>query len=164
MVKQVEVRLAAGVIAGSERDGVRCFKGIPYAAPPTGARRFAVPQPVAPWSGVRDATVAGPSAPPQVKSFPGLDVASLVGDGGERGDDYLTLNIWAPSAAQTAPVMVFIHGGGFVVGNKDAPVQDGATWRRAQPPKVWTIALRVGSMPSRSGTSTTAPLPSSLVT
>ena len=122
--------LPAGDIVGFRRGMVRHYLGIPYAAPPVGDLRFMPPVPVAPWAGERDATRPGPCAPHRIKPFPGLDVVPLVGDGGTRGDDYLTLNVWAPVGAIARPVMVFIHGGGFVVGSKDAAVQDGATFAR----------------------------------
>lgn len=125
------IQLAAGAVRGATDGGVDRFLGIPYAAPPVGERRFAMPQPVAPWTGERDATVPGPNAPQRVKAFPGLDVYPLVGSGWVEGDDYLTLNVLRPAGAAGAlPVMVFIHGGGFLVGSKDAAVQDGATFAR----------------------------------
>jgi para-nitrobenzyl esterase len=123
--------LPTGEIAGECRDGVCRFLGIPYAAPPVGDARFAAPRAVAKWQGVRDATRPGPSAPQVIKPFPNLDVQAVVGDGGERGDDYLTLNVWAPDGQTGRPVMVFIHGGGFVLGNKDAPVHDGNGFARS---------------------------------
>ena len=125
------IRLGAGEIAGNCSDGVCRYLGIPYAAPPVGERRFAKPGPVAKWTGVRDATRPGPSAPQVIKPLPYLDVISVVGDGGERGDDYLTLNVWAPDGAHARPVMLFIHGGGFIVGNKDAPIHDGSGFARS---------------------------------
>lgn len=124
------VRTSAGDVCGSADGAVRRFLSIPYAAPPVGARRFSPPDPAEPWAGVRDATAPGPCAPHRIKPFPGLAVTPLVGDGGTRGDDYLTLNIWTPEAAERLPVMVFIHGGGFVIGSKDAPVHDGAAFAR----------------------------------
>jgi len=124
------IALPCGTIRGAARDGVSIFLSIPYAAPPIGAHRFAPPQPVVPWTGERDATRAGPCAPQRIKPFPALDLIALVGDGGARGEDYLTLNVWAPSGAQGRPVMVWIHGGGFVAGSKDAPVQDGTSFAR----------------------------------
>lgn len=124
------VRLPAGAVRGAETGGVLRFLGIPYAAPPVGERRFAPPAPVEPWPGERDATVPGPSAPQRVRDLPGLDIAPLIGTGWVEGDDYLTLNVWRPVAGERRPVMVFIHGGGFVVGSKDASVQDGATFAR----------------------------------
>jgi para-nitrobenzyl esterase len=125
------VILPTGVLRGSCSGGVCRFLAVPYAAPPVGSGRFANPQPVAKWPGERDATRPGPSAPQVIKPLPFLDVISVVGDGGERGDDYLTLNVWAPDAATARPVMVFIHGGGFVVGNKDAPIHDGSGFARS---------------------------------
>lgn len=129
MVKRANV--SAGALDGSSQGGISTFLGVPYAAPLSGAARFALPQPVTPWPGVRDATKRGPSAPQKIATLKALDVVSLVGDGGTRGDEYLTLNIWAPDGADKLPVMVFIHGGGFVIGNKDAPVHDGTAFARA---------------------------------
>ncbi len=71
------------------------------------------------------------SAPQRTRALPGLDVAPLIGTGWSGDHDYLTLDIWQPAAATGAlPVMVFIHGGGFVVGSKQASVQDGASFAR----------------------------------
>ena len=125
-----------GTVRGVTENGVLRFLGIPYAAPPVGPYRFAVPQPVKPWNGVRDALVPGPCAPQRLKPFPALDIEPLVGDAGVRGDDYLTLNIWAPEAGAQGfptgrPVMVFIHGGGFVIGSKDAAVSNGTGFARS---------------------------------
>ena len=130
MSNDERVVLSTGSLRGVRNGSVRSFLAVPYAAPPVGARRFAAPQPVEPWTGERDATQRGASAPQRIKDFPGLDVIPLVGDGRARGDDYLTLNVHAPVGAAMCPVMVFIHGGGFVVGSKDASVQDGTTFAR----------------------------------
>ncbi|WP_254913935.1 carboxylesterase/lipase family protein [Sphingobium sp. Z007] len=125
------VPTAAGLVRGAVADGVARFLGIPYAAPPIGDRRFAPPRPTLGWDGVRDALDPGASAPQRVRGVPGVNVESLVGKGWLPGDDYLTLNIWKPADDRTAlPVMVFIHGGGFVLGSKDAPVQDGSAFAR----------------------------------
>src|SRR5690349_17521119 len=116
-----DVEVSTGIVRGELTGGVRRYLGIPYAAPPVGARRFELPTRPDTWRGVRDATAAGPNAPQIHKPFPGLDVVPLIGTGWVRGDDYLTLNVWAPEAsAEKLPVMVFIHGGGFVLGSKDA--------------------------------------------
>jgi len=124
-------RTEAGVVRGWTEGGVLRFLSIPYAAPPVGENRFKEPQAVAPWAGERDATRAGPSAPHRIKDFPAIDVVPLIGTGSEGGEDYLTLNIWAPEEVSGRPVMVFIHGGGFVVGSKDAPVSDGTEFARS---------------------------------
>jgi para-nitrobenzyl esterase len=121
----------AGLVRGITEGGISRFLGIPYAAPPVGPRRFAKPQPPVAWDGVRDATAPGPNAPQRVRAVPDLDVVALVGNGWHPGDDYLSLNIWRPAGdVWGAPVMVFIHGGGFVIGSKDAPVQEGAAFAR----------------------------------
>lgn len=125
------VETTAGVVRGLVADGVRTFLGIPYAAAPTGPRRFALPQPVERWDGVRDATTPGPNAPHRVKPFPGLDVSPLIGNGWVKGDDYLSANVWAPETpGEDLPVMVWIHGGGFVLGSKDVSVSDGRSFAR----------------------------------
>ena len=118
----------AGIVRG-RRAEIDRFLGIPYAAPPVGPGRFAAPRPPS-WTGVRSAIEPGPSAPHKIRPFPAIEVAPLVGNGGERGDDYLTLNIWAPIDAAGAPVMLFIHGGGFIVGSKDAAIHDGSAFAR----------------------------------
>jgi len=125
------VTLPVGAVRGARDGGVERFIGIPYAAPPSGERRFAEPQLVEPWTGERDCMMPGPNAPQRVRGLAGLDASVLIGNGWVQGDDYLTLNIWRPAGtAQDLPVMVFIHGGGFVVGSKDASVQDGSAFAR----------------------------------
>lgn len=120
------VQIESGAVRGSIRGSVMRFLGIPYAAPPT---RFELPQPPAGWDGVRDMDSPGPAAPHRIKPFPMVDPSPLVGNGSDGSDgDYLRLNIWAPTEASAAPVMVFIHGGGFVGGCKDASVHDGGAF------------------------------------
>ena len=127
-----EVRtIAGGQIRGTRDGSVLRFLSVPYAAPPVDQNRFKEPRPVEAWSGIRDATVAGPCAPHRIRDFPAIDVVPLVGAGGLEGGDYLTLNIWAPVDAEKAPVMVWIHGGGFVVGSKDASAQDGSEFAKS---------------------------------
>ncbi|HEV2568771.1 carboxylesterase/lipase family protein [Sphingomonas sp.] len=128
--RQPIVNASAGMLRGTRAAGVRRFFGVPYAASPTGELRFEPPQ-RALWSGELDATERGATAPQRIRSMPGLDVHPLIGNGWVEGDEYLTLNIWAPDEpADDLPVMVFIHGGGFVLGSKDAPVQDGSAFAR----------------------------------
>lgn len=121
----------AGGVRGRCEDGICRFLGVPYAAPPIGANRFKEPRPVTPWEGERDAMLPGHCAPHRIKDFPAIDVVPLVGHGADDGEDYLTLNIWAPEEAKNRPVMVFIHGGGFVIGSKDAPVSDGTEFAKS---------------------------------
>jgi para-nitrobenzyl esterase len=125
------VSLDTGRIRGTRADGVIRFLGVPYAAAPTGDRRFQLPAPPAPWDGVRDATEPGSTAPQAVKDFPGLDIAPLIGTGWLRGDDFLNANLWVPGdAVEGAPALVFIHGGAFVLGSNAAEVQDGTAFAR----------------------------------
>lgn len=125
------VTTPSGVIEGRTEGDLMVFRGIPYAAAPVGDRRFAPPEPVAPWPGVRQAFDAGPNAPQRVRVVPGLDAAPLIGHGWSKGDDYLALDVWRPASGDAPlPVMVFIHGGGFVVGSKHASVQTGASFAR----------------------------------
>lgn len=120
-----------GPVLGREEGSVLAFTGVPFAAAPVGNRRFVEPQSPAAWTHVREAFAPGPNAPQRTRTVPGLDAVPLIGAGWVEGDDYLTLNLWRPAGdAASLPVMVFIHGGGFVVGSKDAPVQRGATFAR----------------------------------
>lgn len=133
------VNISTGGIRGASLGEVHRFLGIPYAAPPVGALRFALPQPPARWPGVRDATQRGAVAPQVVptpeeweKALPGLDIQPLIGADQQQGDDCLVLNIWAPANTDaSAPVMVFIHGGAFTGGSGAADVYDGAAFARA---------------------------------
>src|ERR1700761_250314 len=82
-------------------------------------------------SGVRDARMPGPSAPQNLPRAVGIDIDSLMGKPAVAGPDYLTLNVFAPADEHAGrPVMVFIHGGSFVGGSKDAPVYDGSAFAR----------------------------------
>ncbi|GLW21758.1 carboxylic ester hydrolase [Microbispora amethystogenes] len=112
-----EVRTAAGVLRGGREAGLAVFRGIPYAEPPVGVLRFAAPQPVRGWDGVRPALAYGPP-PPQS----GL----LGGSQDTAGDDWLTVNVWTPEPDPAAglPVMVWIPGGGYVSGNAALPEYD----------------------------------------
>jgi para-nitrobenzyl esterase len=120
------IEIDGGAIRGRIDGQVVRLLGIPYAAPP---ERFELPRPPLSWKGVRDMDDPGPAAPHRIKPFPMVDPTPLVGPGSDgRDGDYLRLNVWAPKDANGAPVMVFIHGGGFVGGCKDAAVHDGSAF------------------------------------
>lgn len=138
----VEVETPSGRLAGRERDGVRSFLGIPFAEPPVGERRFAAPQPVRPWQGVRDAGAFGASAPQSamILPLPGMDV-------GPTDEDCLYLNVFAPAGgAAGKPVMVWIHGGGFVIGSGSQSVYDGSQLARRGDVVVVTVNYRLGAL------------------
>ncbi|PXA86769.1 carboxylesterase [Nostoc sp. 3335mG] len=131
MMEQPVATTQTGRVRGTVEGGVRRFLGIPYAAAPVGERRFRAPEPHAPWEGERDTSVPGPTPPQRLRDIPGLDIAALVGTGWVEGDDYLSLNIWAPDGdVGGLPVMVFIHGGAWVLGHKDVPGHDGTALAR----------------------------------
>ncbi len=139
----VVVTTRHGEVRGGVADGVNSFKGIPYAAPPIGVNRLRPPQPVTPWSGVRDALAYGPKAaqlpyPPQLDMLP-PEVAGA-------GEDCLTLNIWSPALGSAGrPVMVWIPGGMFEYhGTGASPWYDGSRFARDGVVCV-TINYRVGA-------------------
>jgi para-nitrobenzyl esterase len=118
------VKVAEGVLEGTRpqsKTAVREFKGIPFAEPPVGNRRWSPPQPPAKWTGVRKATGFGPRCTQQ----------ALFGDMNFRSngmsEDCLYLNVWTAAKAADArlPVMVYFYGGGFAAGDGSEPRYDG---------------------------------------
>ncbi len=101
---------------------IRTWKGIRYAAPPVGDLRFRAPEPPGRWTEVADATSFGPACPqPSFQNMP-LDL------GAPQGDDCLSLNVWASADTQPGdarPVMVWLHGGAYVLGSASQPLYDG---------------------------------------
>jgi len=123
----VIVETEYGRIEGVEVDGLSVIRNIPYAAPPFGERRFRPPVPPEKWDGVRDGTVSGPSAPQPIDD----ETRSINYFNPERwGEDCLTLEVWTPDTSGSAPVMVWIHGGGFMFGVGSAPGHSGRTFAR----------------------------------
>jgi para-nitrobenzyl esterase len=138
------VQVAQGALQGKPADGGgRAFLGIPYAAPPVGALRFRAPQPAAAWSGVRDATKRGPMCPQFQLMVGGGKPTIATG----TDEDCLSLNVWTPAAATAArPVMVFLHGGAFVLGSGGDAVYDGANLANAGDVVVVTLNYRLGPL------------------
>ncbi len=133
-MKEPIVKTSSGAVRGRYEQGVVTFKGIPFAAPPVGQRRFAAPVPPQAWDGVREASAFSPT-PPQgdlsSQRMPGLDLRPIVGESWRKGEDYLTLNVWTPDlGTQGLPVMVWIYGGAFVSGGSSTSLYDGARFAR----------------------------------
>lgn len=112
MAGTIEVDLGSGRVAGLDHGTHVEFLGIPYAAPPTGPERFRVPGPVPAWLGVRECFAPGPMAPQPPGLLEGLMSVTLPQD-----EDCLTVNLTAPPPdGRLRPVLVWLHGGGFVTG------------------------------------------------
>lgn len=133
------VQTANGAVRGVVSPGFRVFDGIPYAAPPAGAMRWQPPHPAAPWQGVRDATKPGMRCIQDTTFDPDY--------GRPTSEDCLNLNVWSPDGASPSsrkPVMVWIHGGGFLNGSAD--IYD-ARWMATQGDiVVVTINYRLGAL------------------
>ena len=121
-----EFQIPQGRLTGTITDDIRIFKGIAYALPPVGDRRWQPPAPPAKWQGTFDASAFGASCiqPPYPASsvyFEKLVVTS---------EDCLTLNIWSPENAKGAPVVVWIHGGALQRGSSASPMYDGGEYAK----------------------------------
>jgi para-nitrobenzyl esterase len=123
------VSVTGGHIEGTTLDesGIHLYRGIPFAAPPTGELRWAPPAPVETWDGVLRADTWGTHCM-QGEMFGG----PLVTRGEQMGEDCLYLNIWTPTSDPNAglPVFVVFHGGGFAAGSASEARTDGAWFAR----------------------------------
>lgn len=137
---EVLVHLDSGAVRGRRTAGLAVFRGIPFAQPPVEELRFAAPEPVRAWEGVRDAFAFGPP-PPQ---------AAVMSMGGQNpayaGEDWLTVNVWAPETGPGAqlPVLVWIYGGAYMFGASSEAAYDGALLAREGGMVVVTFNYRTG--------------------
>jgi para-nitrobenzyl esterase len=109
----VVVDTTSGKIEGLYQDNLYVFKGIPYAAPPVGERRWLTPQAVEPWKGILKAQTLAAIAPQIVIDSPVLKRVPQA-----QSEDCLYLNVWSPGLDnRRRPVLVWIHGGAFCMGS-----------------------------------------------
>lgn len=136
---QSVVRTRQGLARGFTDEGVNVFRGIPYAAPPTGPLRFQPPAPPPDWEGERDFLVYGmqcPVGPPGSPASPPAQQDAFLlyrnWTPHQSSEDCLVLNVWAPQGAGRRPVMVYMHGGGLFAGSgNDLLAYDGTNLARA---------------------------------
>lgn len=149
------VKTTNGAVQGLVQGGVQVFKGIRYGAEPVGALRFMPPQKPAPWKEIADATDFGA---PAIQMFTGV-FASPVTDFQRQlssvlpipqetkigNEDCLSLNVWTQGLGdgRKRPVMVWLHGGGFVAGSGAWPVYDGTNLARKGDAVVVTVNHRL---------------------
>ena len=130
-----------GPVRGIDDGKAMSWKGVRYAAPPVGELRFRAPQPPQPWTEVVDADSYGFVCPqPPVPNFP-LDL------GARENEDCLFLNIWAPPGTRPGdnkPVMVWLHGGAYVMGSATQPLYNGKRLAASGDVLVVTLNYRVG--------------------
>ncbi len=134
------VSTASGRVRGFWRGDSAAFLGIPFAQPPVGDLRFAAPVPPEPWEGVRDALEYGATAK---REKPGEK--TLIPEPAVPGEATLNVNVFTPTpdADAALPVLVYIHGGGFVEGSPASPWYDGAAFNRDGIVTV-TLSYRLG--------------------
>lgn len=138
---ELDVTTTSGTVRGTAREQHLAFAGIPYATPPTGARRFLPPLPVEPWTGVLVADTPGPVAPQDpLVPFPFRAA-------GPESEDCLTLNIATPALDDARrPVLFWIHGGGLSHGAGSQPAYDGGPLAERGDVVVVSINYRLGAL------------------
>ncbi|GFG48839.1 carboxylesterase [Mycolicibacterium agri] len=137
------VETVYGAVRGADDGRVIAWKGVRFAAPPVGDLRWRAPEPPQRWSSVADATRYGFACPQPVDPRVPMDL------GAPRGEDCLTLNVWAPSgtaAGDGKPVLVWVHGGAYVIGAGSQPLFDGRVLAGEGDVVVVTVNYRLGAL------------------
>jgi para-nitrobenzyl esterase len=136
------VQVDGGLISGTAADGVRSFKGIPFAAPPVGELRWKAPRPVVAWKGIRQCDAFGPQCPQALYPTGSMYYSPPQ----KQSEDCLYLNVWtAANPNDKRPVMVWIHGGALTRGSGANRVYDGTALAKKGVVLV-TINYRLGPL------------------
>lgn len=136
------IKVDGGLISGTTVDGVRIFKGIPFAAPPVGDLRWKPPQPVVPWEGVRECHAFSPECPQAPYAAGSIYAAPPQ----KQSEDCLYLNVWTTAKANDKlPVMVWIHGGALTRGSGSGATYEGTAFAKKGVVLV-TINYRLGPL------------------
>ena len=139
---ELVVETTYGPVRGVDDGVAMAWKGIRYAAPPVGGLRFRAPQPPQPWTEPVDASAFGSVCPQlPVPNFP-------MNLGARPDEDCLMLNVWAPSGTAPGdgkPVMVWVHGGAYVLGSGSQPYYDGRRLAYGGDVVVVTLNYRLGA-------------------
>jgi para-nitrobenzyl esterase len=137
------IEVESGRIRGAVAPQVAVFRGVPYAAPPCGPRRFRPPEPPLSWRDVRSAAADAALCPQ-----PPARLAALMGDiTGEQDEDCLTVTVWAPlPLSERRPVLVWLHGGGYSSGGGALPWYSGERLAREHDIVVVGVNYRLGAL------------------
>lgn len=121
-----QAQTGSGILEGINESGIKVFKGVPFAAPPVGNLRWAVPQPVQKWDGIRKADEFGPN-PMQENVFGDMMFGTK-----KMSEDCLYLNIWTPAKTmdEKLPVFIYFNGGGLMAGSGSEPRYAGLSMAR----------------------------------
>lgn len=128
----LEIEIASGKVRGTQEGELRVFRGIPFAKPPIGERRFRAPVPVDHWEKTFEASAFGPSCP---QDMPGVDTMS---------EDCLSINVWAHDDDVVRPVMVYIYGGAFISGSSAMSTYDATSLAQNGDMVMVTFNYRLG--------------------
>ncbi len=150
MPSELVANIATGKIEGALADGILSFRGIPYAAPPVGSLRFKPPVRLGPWSSVRAATRFGARAMQNDDAFnlaPAIRAVFTAPAREPMSEDCLFINVWTPALDDGGdrPVMVWLHGGGFIAGSGASDHYDGTNLARKGNVVVVTLNHRLGA-------------------
>lgn len=136
--EMAERRITGGTIQVEREDGLVRARGVRYGT----AKRFAVSEPPAAWSGVRDATERGPACPQRPSRLGWVTGDALAGL--STNENCLVLTVTAPADAHRLPVMVWFHGGAYVAGSGESAKYDPGALVRAGNVVVVNVSYRLG--------------------